>query len=96
MQQRAAKLFAAVDSLQDERLDIDEVLAYLTPLPWARWFLTEDYFYDWRPSPDEHSVMSAEVLRNRAEDTVTFLDTDDDGRVHCGRAVHTRRVDLIQ
>lgn len=75
--------FAEADADRDGRLTIEEAEAYLAApaRSWARWFLTDDYFYDFQPGAAERQAMSDELLRARARDTVAYADTDNDGTV---------------
>ena len=81
LEARVAQLFRSADADGDGRLTAEEIKAHLEAEqpPWPRWFLTEDYFYDFRPAPEERAAMSLEVLRSRADDTLCYLDADSDG-----------------
>lgn len=72
-------VFDAADVDVDGHLTVEELRRYLSKHSWASWFLTEDYFYDFRPSPEMKTVMSKELLLNRAEDTIMYLDVDGNG-----------------
>lgn len=80
---QVAQVLAAADSDGDGRLTETELESHLAreEPPWPRWFLTEDYFYDFRPAAEERAVMSRELLRNRATDTLAYHDVNGDGLV---------------
>lgn len=82
MESHLSELFAAADTNADKELTVEEVEAHLAAQspPWPRWFLTDDYFYDFRPELSDREVMSIELLRNRAEDTLAYHDIDGNGR----------------
>merc|ERR1719296_95377 len=82
LEDHADDIFKDADVDADKLLTVDEVEKYLSEKEgaWAKWFLTDDYFYDWRPEKAERKIMSAELLRNRAEDTVAYHDVDGDGK----------------
>merc|ERR1712194_483021 len=79
MKAHAAKLFKAADTNADGKFSVEEVEAYLAKETWPRWFLNDDYFYDFKPDNAERELVSNELLKNRAQDSVAYLDTDDDG-----------------
>lgn len=81
VRQRVEHLFSAIDADKDGGLSADELQAFLAAPErrWARWFLTEDYYYDWRPrSAEEKKSMSREMLEVRAKDTLAYHDFDAD------------------
>ncbi|OLQ13994.1 hypothetical protein AK812_SmicGene1942 [Symbiodinium microadriaticum] len=92
IQSQHAELFAALDGDGNGLLSLDELQDYLAAqkvpaapgrrfgTPWPRWFYSEDYFYDWRPSMDgpgkhlgwckiwqQRLEMEVELQRFRAE-----------------------------
>lgn len=80
---RAVARFVKVDGNVDGRLSIEELENFFGARgqEWARWFLTEDYFYEFRPGAHERPAMSDEVLAYRARDTLHYSDVDGDGYV---------------
>lgn len=99
IQSQHAELFAALDGDGNGLLSLDELQDYLASqkvpaapgrrfgTPWPRWFYSEDYFYDWRPSMDgpgkqQRLEMEVELQRFRAEDSLAYLDcSPPDGKV---------------
>ncbi|CAK0824377.1 unnamed protein product [Prorocentrum cordatum] len=93
----AERRFAEVDADGDGALSLQEVQAYLgsPSRRWARWFLTEDYFYDWRPEAPEREAMEREVLESRAGDTLHYHDADADGKVSRAEFVASSRWHVV-
>eukprot|EP00927_Polykrikos_kofoidii_P019056 TRINITY_DN18881_c0_g1_i1.p1 TRINITY_DN18881_c0_g1~~TRINITY_DN18881_c0_g1_i1.p1 ORF type:complete len:484 (-),score=47.21 TRINITY_DN18881_c0_g1_i1:74-1525(-) len=81
---KALKLFQQLDSDGSGGLSAAEIEGFLAEpsRSWSQWFLTEDFFYDWRPRGQfEIETMQREIFLNRVEDILAYHDLDGDGTI---------------
>lgn len=81
LKKRTSKIMETLDADGNSFIDLPELLRYYREDPKGRWAQSKGYSWTRNMAKEERADLKTELINYRATDTLTFHDTDEDGKI---------------